>query len=136
MWLSPSGQVAHTTLDWRLCRTRIFKCPLGLIHHFYGTYDIYYGQYCGNSVNALSGLYIISTTLHLGTLLMSRVQCQCPLGLIHHFYSMVRVYDRRLLGCVNALSGLYIISTRFIIWRVESEGLCQCPLGLIHHFYF
>lgn len=25
MWLSPSGQVAHTTLDWRLCRTRIFK---------------------------------------------------------------------------------------------------------------
>lgn len=24
MWLSPSGQVAHTTLDWRLCRTRIF----------------------------------------------------------------------------------------------------------------
>jgi len=25
MWLSPSGQVAHTTLDWRLCRTRIFN---------------------------------------------------------------------------------------------------------------
>ena len=25
MWLSPSGQVAHTTLDWRLCRTRIFS---------------------------------------------------------------------------------------------------------------
>lgn len=25
MWLSPSGQVAHTTLDWRLCRTRIFR---------------------------------------------------------------------------------------------------------------
>lgn len=25
MWLSPSGQVAHTTLDWRLCHTRIFS---------------------------------------------------------------------------------------------------------------
>ncbi len=24
MWLSPSGQVAHTILDWRLCRPRIF----------------------------------------------------------------------------------------------------------------
>ena len=30
MWLSPSGQVAHTTLDWRLCRTRIFTSA-GLI---------------------------------------------------------------------------------------------------------
>ena len=24
MWLSPSGQVAHATLDWRLRRTGIF----------------------------------------------------------------------------------------------------------------
>ena len=25
MWLSPSGQVAHATLDWRLRRTGIFN---------------------------------------------------------------------------------------------------------------
>ena len=28
LWLTPSGQVAHVTLDRRLCRTRIFReCP-------------------------------------------------------------------------------------------------------------
>ena len=27
MWLSPSGQVAHATLDWRLRRTGIFTFP-------------------------------------------------------------------------------------------------------------
>ena len=64
------------------------------------------------SVNALSGLYIISTwrwckeKWHL-----SITSCQCPLGLIHHFYlqhsSMMR----------------------------NRGNLCQCPLGLIHHFY-
>ena len=25
LWLTPSGQVAHATLDRRLCRTRIFN---------------------------------------------------------------------------------------------------------------
>ena len=25
LWLTPSGQVAHATLDRRLCRTRIFR---------------------------------------------------------------------------------------------------------------
>ena len=36
MWLSPSGQVAHTTLDWRLCRTRIF------IYYSNNVLQIYY----------------------------------------------------------------------------------------------
>ena len=36
--------------------------------------------------------------------------CQCPLGLIHHFYAGIKV--------------------------AEIPGMvCQCPLGLIHHFY-
>lgn len=33
MWLSPSGQVAHTTLDWRLCRTRIFRSIASLARY-------------------------------------------------------------------------------------------------------
>ena len=39
-------------------------------------------------------------------------KCQCPLGLIPHFYGSSR-YDRpsRICDCVNALSGLYLIST-------------------------
>ena len=38
MWLSPSGQVAHTTLDWRLCRTRIFTYDNAPMERFYNTF--------------------------------------------------------------------------------------------------
>ena len=62
--------------------------------------------------------------------------CQCPLGLIPHFYRMVRHPLWRNKSSVNALSGLYLISTRQ--WRLKWNSLvdaCQCPLGLIPHFY-
>ena len=105
-----------------------------------GLYLISTFHYLGSSimmikrVNALSGLYIISTKkerfwgcrkvnvsmtfraytsfLHeiRPTKLSEVVGCQCPLGLIPHFYSW---------------DGDQVIS--FL--------LCQCPLGLIPHFY-
>ena len=86
--------------------------------------------------------------------------CQCPLGLIPHFYQYLplfrisqavsvsmpsRAYTSFLQICkvvnywvatrVNALSGLYLIST--IGWENEERHnlMCQCPLGLIPHFY-
>ena len=91
-----------------------------------------------NCVNALSGLYLISTPIKLKTFvardipvsmpsraynsflpLKSKAKyedegytCQCPLGLITHFYTIESFPD----------------------W--ESYRLCQCPLGLITHFYF
>ena len=37
--------------------------------------------------------------------------CQCPLGLIPHFYPNYRKRRKPPLSCVNALSGLYLIST-------------------------
>ena len=37
-------------------------------------------------VNALSGLYLISTVQGESTLVYAVVKCQCPLGLIPHFY--------------------------------------------------
>ena len=112
-------------------------------------------------VNALSGLYIISTRDMSGLSRVSYNVCQCPLGLIHHFYSgkglgkaqiyLVSMPSRAytsflrkesyngepvLAHRVNALSGLYIISTHILkrIWKMVKE--CQCPLGLIHHFYW
>ena len=114
-----------------------------------------------SSVNALSGLYLISTcdTSTFSTSLFfvsmpSRAytsflrkqkytkrsfipQCQCPLGLIPHFYLVSPPHQKgRKEISVNALSGLYLISTerkedlygKEILW-------CQCPLGLIPHFY-
>ena len=88
------------------------QCPLGLIPHFY----LYYlSDSSSNSplcVNALSGLYLISTKSRNSTRL-----CR--------------------LSCVNALSGLYLISTRKErLWNSLQRRLCQCPLGLIPHFYW
>ena len=91
-----------------------------------------------NCVNALSGLYLISTPIKLKTFvardipvsmpsraynsflpLKSKAKyedegytCQCPLGLITHFYG-----KRVLPFAINVTTG------------------CQCPLGLITHFY-
>ena len=43
----------------------------------------------------------------------SKEVCQCPLGLIPHFYIMKPFeIDGMESWCVNALSGLYLISTK------------------------
>ena len=39
-----------------------------------------------HSVNALSGLYLISTEIAVEEILEMLAACQCPLGLIPHFY--------------------------------------------------
>ena len=88
-------------------------------------------------VNALSGLYLISTSerVHMNLInffvsMPSRAYtsflrrkwivcsgtgfgwCQCPLGLIPHFYGVDKGNtDHEEFFCVNALSGLYLIST-------------------------
>ena len=136
------------------------QCPLGLILHFYSTpvemgteiklvsmpsraytsfllhhCDIHISSIC-MCVNALSGLYFISTSRPLVLLLRRRKsvsmpsraytsfllqetckegsnqkKCQCPLGLIPHFYTVT----------------LEVSSSELLV--------CQCPLGLIPHFY-
>ena len=88
------------------------------------------------------------------------IMCQCPLGLIPHFYRVGDViaseharkvsmpsraytsflHQRRLsrlslIRCVNALSGLYLISTSQKHRSIVCRLVCQCPLGLIPHFY-
>ena len=117
-----------------------------------------------NCVNALSGLYLISTPIKLKTFvardipvsmpsraynsflpLKSKAKyedegytCQCPLGLITHFYGK-RVLPFAInvtTGCqcpLGLITHFYTIES-FPDW--ESYRLCQCPLGLITHFYF
>ena len=63
------------------------------------------------SVNALSGLYLISTPIKLDWITRSSFVCQCPLGLIPHFYGGALKRGWAATLCVNALSGLYLIST-------------------------
>ena len=62
--------------------------------------------------------------------------CQCPLGLIPHFYcKKVKTPNPSIQKGVNALSGLYLISTCPDVVIYSLIFTCQCPLGLIPHFY-
>ena len=111
-----------------------FQCPLGLIPHFYLT-DYYAGEMI-NIVSMPSRAYtsflrwkgLLSEDYAVAVSMPSRAYtsfllamgpveysldftCQCPLGLIPHFYMVLILKDIvRTMG-VNALSGLYLIST-------------------------
>ena len=86
------------------------QCPLGLIPHFYCMSRFLDLMATSWSVNALSGLYLISTVLELVeeiVLLMVSMPSRA-------YTSFLRFKSRsKQIGfyCVNALSGLYLIST-------------------------
>ena len=87
------------------------QCPLGLIPHFYAN-DPDGWDMLEDDVSMPSRAY--TSFLHndvIEKLVDEYLQCQCPLGLIPHFYHDIAM----------------------------SEGYaaykCQCPLGLIPHFY-
>ena len=71
-----------------------------------------YGRKICIGVNALSGCYLISTPTQQPQYNSAEEVCQCPLGLLPHFYlSDGKDYLLRIMLCVNALSGCYLIST-------------------------
>ena len=144
------------------CRLSRCQCPLGLIPHFYTMAIVYdadqhtivsmpsraYTSFLllislelpgvvSQSVNALSGLYFISTLWRLVIILKCTKKCVNALSGLYFISteSMFSGRDEIIMG-VNALSGLYFISTMvMIIMGVIGVILCQCPLGLILHFY-
>ena len=90
---------------------RLCQCPLGLLPHFYREKRSEVLVDLIASVNALSGCYLISTIHDTDRGLEFKIVCQCPLGLLPHFYSSKP-------QSINYL-----------------EEVCQCPLGLLPHFY-
>ena len=113
-------------------------------------------------VNALTGCYLISTLESLIKFILYMKVCQCPHGLLPHFYIVSRQLRTPVLlacqcphgllphfyiiqdclpllrrQCVNALTGCYLISTcNDVCYLSSSINLCQCPHGLLPHFYF
>ena len=87
-------------------------------------------------VNALSGLYLISTLRIRVYTDMLNLWCQCPLGLIPHFYSSDSSVYRYAQLVVSMPSRAYtsFLPACPVEWTYLSI-LCQCPLGLIPHFY-
>ena len=55
----------------------------------------------------------------------SHFVCQCPLGLIPHFYEAYKAKKKLNAYCVNALSGLYLISTgrSRASWRRRNQNV-------------
>ena len=83
----PLGLIPHFYIESKegdSITVSVCQCPLGLIPHFY-----YNNMYCEfpfkECVNALSGLYLISTSIKTYIMCLENL-CQCPLGLIPHFY--------------------------------------------------
>ena len=88
-------------------------------------------------VNALSGLYLISTTVQMRDDICYTVDCVNALSGL--YLISTNVYDyiavTHYIEGVNALSGLYLISTKKELDNMSTIDECQCPLGLIPHFY-
>ena len=82
-----------------------------------------------------SGLYIISTWNNIVALITLN-ECQCPLGLIPHFYLIELLMYRDLSSLCQCPLGLIPhFYDDFFDEEDESDDECQCPLGLIPHFY-
>ena len=88
------------------------------------------------STNALlTGLYLISTTRRRWKS-KAPLPCQCPLGLIPHFYSLKDIANVTGVSTVSMPSRAYTSFLQVLrLYRLRNFILCQCPLGLIPHFY-
>ena len=92
---------------------------------------------CG--VNALSGCYLISTEYSQRWSRILRSVCQCPLGLLPHFYGAVCKMECTQvdLACQCPLGLLPHFYVHYASWEFfQMKCRCQCPLGLLPHFYF
>ena len=89
-----------------------------------------------NTNTLLSDLYLISTYNNCEKYQYHNPVCQCPLGLIPHFYAyrdmLMKEYH---LMCQCPLGLIpHFYAYRDMLMK-EYHLMCQCPLGLIPHFY-
>ena len=76
------------------------------------------------SVNALSGLYLISTQFVKRHEEAAKRMCQCPLGLIPHFYLSERSCGKVRNQCVSMPSRAY---TSFLLYPFKNLGFMRFP---------
>ena len=112
-----------------LCIPAIYKCILAYLPIFFNQLSKFFrcespSTFLGtclshhsfiiflvtNTNTLLSGLYLISTKIEYNGNVFVANLCQCPLGLIPHFYKVIGLSEKDI-------------------------NMCQCPLGLIPHFY-
>ena len=107
---------------------------VGLIPHFYSV--IYPSWSTDLIVSMPSRAYISFLRLSSRDVFDFACRCQCPLGLISHFYRTIGC-DRKFVipVCQCPLGLISHFYWRRFLWRIWGWFLCQCPLGLISHFY-
>ena len=118
-----------------LISTMIAKCQVGSIpicvsmpSRAYTSFllkdGIVLDHYSRECVNALSGLYLISTQYLPMVKLSQAIKCQCPLGLIPHFYNSYLVSELVLPQHVSMPSRAY---TSFLRYPFKNLGFMRFP---------
>ena len=111
------------------------QCPLGLIPHFYAN-DPDGWDMLEDDVSMPSRAYTsFLLSVAYGYKIIGALLCQCPLGLIPHFYNeevKVIVPIREVSMPSRAYTSFLPILKPMILL---CQKVCQCPLGLIPHFY-
>ena len=97
---------------WRFANAYLLKVKKGANH---GKEDC---------VNALSGLYLISTQYTDKYVDKMWLECQCPLGLIPHFYRFCRQIHFRNCYTVSMPSRAY---TSFLQYPFKNLGFMRFP---------
>ena len=112
------------------------QCPLGLIPHFYKTrMAILAVVASGVSMPSRADTSFLQIMQAEPSVAMVQ-GCQCPLGLIPHFYAGIVLL---FIGLCEEVSMPSRADTSFLLIYSRNKPnrhyLCQCPLGLIPHFY-
>ena len=151
-------QTIKSRLIW-ISSTRC-QCPLGLIPHFYeedDQYKVIWNIAVSMPSRAYTSFLLLDMTSTMQTMFnlcqcplgliphfymlynnieCFRTMCQCPLGLIPHFYDKeIVIYDNESVECQCPLGLIPHFYLSTLIKKVLRDLLCQCPLGLIPHFY-
>ena len=137
-WLCqcPLGLLPHFYDMMTLCYENFgrYQCPHGLMPHFYVQVLRWSVSQDGSRVNALSDLCLISTELgNFSPRLKRGVNALTGLYLISTTVISSISRSHRYVSMPSRAS------TSFLLWRTYLENpwvfLCQCPLGLVPHFY-
>ena len=132
----PIGLLPHFYDMMTLCYENFgrYQCPHGLMPHFYVQVLRWSVSQDGSRVNALSDLCLISTELgNFSPRLKRGVNALTGLYLISTTVISSISRSHRYVSMPSRAS------TSFLLWRTYLENpwvfLCQCPLGLVPHFY-
>ena len=125
----------HNGMERRVVMKQQVSMPSRAYTSFLLVSNVVLPKHHDQCVNALSGLYLISTLTKRVTNVYTYCVCQCPLGLIPHFYinELICRQSEKSVSMPSRAYTSFLLELSCLGWK-RKPG-CQCPLGLIPHFY-